>query len=391
MIDTVSSKSIYYNELSISPEESVDFWKLTTDGRLINDNDADLYLTNENGDYIDETGKPVAKKDAVKLLDTDTNSVSQALIQYIGMDRASEILGVNPSDMGNYDEKTLQDVLGMNSDIVARLSVNGQLSYDDLSMEQKQKLMGELLMKQGAGQQRDSGKGWYGDTVAEFKVTDNWDGYSIGFDQSMPNGEYDKFVVDIVHSRDAMSYFGSKGNQELKEKYNALDSSKYYKKDLDGKIINAFSVDKVQTVDNLWSRSFDQTMFQHPFFGSIQGNTLAADNPFFSTFGIKSKSYEQRVMILNQATTLRGINLTSIGQDPSIVGWSKRWLTHQKTPASGSQYDWLSSDGCIVNTDENMQFIDSNLNSWQLYNGFNMGTVINEDWSTLNRNMYGYH
>jgi hypothetical protein len=259
MIDTVSSKSIYYNELSISPEESVDFWKLTTDGRLINDNDADLYLTNENGDYIDETGKPVAKKDAVKLLDTDTNSVSQALIQYIGMDRASEILGVNPSDMGNYDEKTLQDVLGMNSDIVARLSVNGQLSYDDLSMEQKQKLMGELLMKQGAGQQRDSGKGWYGDTVAEFKVTDNWDGYSIGFDQSMPNGEYDKFVVDIVHSRDAMSYFGSKGNQELKEKYNALDSSEYYKKDLDGKIINAFSVDKVQTVDNLWSRSFDQT------------------------------------------------------------------------------------------------------------------------------------
>ncbi|MDC7124041.1 MAG: hypothetical protein PQJ46_00640 [Spirochaetales bacterium] len=137
-------------------EESVvsaDYWKLTTDGRLLNDNDADLYLANENGQYLDENGNVVAKKDAKKIIDTDINSVSQALIQYVGLDRAAEILGVNPADFGNYDNQTMEDVLGMSSELAARLAVNGQLSFDNLSIEKQQKLMGELLLKEGAGQQ----------------------------------------------------------------------------------------------------------------------------------------------------------------------------------------------------------------------------------------------
>ncbi|WP_020614693.1 hypothetical protein [Sediminispirochaeta bajacaliforniensis] len=92
-------------------DSSADYWKLTTDGRLLNDNKADLYLADAEGNYIYENGK------RVKLVDTETRSVSQSLIQYIGMDRASELLGVNPADMSNYNEQTLQDVLGMSSDM----------------------------------------------------------------------------------------------------------------------------------------------------------------------------------------------------------------------------------------------------------------------------------
>ncbi|MCF6334909.1 MAG: hypothetical protein L3J12_04145 [Spirochaetales bacterium] len=369
---------------------SADFWKLTTDGRLINDNDADLYLTNTNEEYIDENGNVVDKKDAVKLIDTDTNSVSQALIQYVGMDRAAEMLGVNPADLGNYDDQTLQDVVGMSSDMVARLAVNGQLSFDDFSLDQQQKLVGELLLKSD-GQSWEDGKGWNSDSIAEFNISDNWNGYSIGFDQTMTNGEYNKFVVDIVHSRDTMSYFGSTGNQSLKEKFNGMDSSMYFKKDLDGNIISAFSVDQVQTVDNLWGSNFDQTTVQHSFFGTIQGNTLAANDPFFSTYGQSSGSYPTNVFVSAMAQTLGGINVNSGGYDPNPEASRYRWLTHQKTPTTGSKYSWLSSDGCIVNTDENQQYIKNTLNNWQLYNGFNMGTAINEDWSNLIRNMYAYY
>ena len=368
-------------------DSSADYWKLTTDGRFLNDNDADLYLTNEDGEYMDANGNVVDKDNAVKLIDTETSSISQALIQYVGMDRAAEMLGVNPSNMGNYDNQTLQDVLGMSSDLTAKTVVNGQLSFDSLSLDQQQKLMGELLMKESGLTWSNSDK-WHGNDDAEFKITDNWDGYSVGFDQTMTNGEYDKFVVDIVHKRDAMSYLGSIGNQNYKEKYNALDSSVYTKKDLNGNSISSFSVDQVQTVDNLWNSDygFDNSTSQHPFFGSIQGNTIAPNSQFFSVFGQRSENFNMDVLVSAYAQTLSGIITDSGGYDPNNKD-SGRWLTHQYSPASNP---WLSSDGCIINNDYNQNVINNTLNNWTLYNNFHMGTIINEDWSELYRNLYGY-
>ena len=390
--DSFSPESPIFPCISPYLEESVvtaDYWKLTTDGRLINDNDADLYLTNTNGEYVDKNGNVVDKKDAVKVIDTDTNSVSQALIQYVGMDKAAEMLGVNPADLGNYDDQTLKDVVGMSSDMVARLAVNGQLSFDDLSQDQQQKLMGELLLKND-GQSWEAGKGWNGDSIADFNISDNWNGYSIGFNQTMTNGEYNKFVVDIVHNRDAMSYFGSTGNQDLKEKFNGMDSSIYFKKDLDGNIISAFSVDQVQTVDNLWSSSFDATTAKHPFFGTIQGNTIAANRSFFSVFRQRSRDYNMNLFVSAYAQTLSGINIDGSGNDPqNMLGG--RWLTHQRTLKDNSnKFSGLAGDGCILNTDANQFLINSTLSNWNLYGGFNMGTIIGEDWSELYRSLYAY-
>jgi len=368
-------------------DSTQDYWKLTTDGRLLNDNEADLYLSDNEGNYIkDENG------DHITLVEAKTGSISQSLIQYIGMDRAAEMLGVNPADLGNYDNQTICDVLGKTRNGLAQEVLNGQTSFESLSLDQQQKMMGELLMKNsGLSWSDDPNKKWTGNDNAEFKITDDWDGYSIGFDQTMTNGEYDKFVVDIVHNRDVLSYLGSTGDQNLKEAYNAKDSSMYLKKNLSGYTKSAFSVDQVQTVDNLWTGDFDKSTAQHPFFGAIQGNTIAANNPFFSIYGQSSLDYDQNVFTSNQATTLSGINLTDMGQDPSISGWSDRWLTHQRTLKESSNSFWgLASDGCIVNTDANMQNINNTLNSWQLYNGFNMGTIINDDWSKLYRSLNEY-
>ncbi|MDC7124040.1 MAG: hypothetical protein PQJ46_00635 [Spirochaetales bacterium] len=165
----------------------------------------------------------------------------------------------------------------------------------------------------------------------------------------------------------------------------------YYKKNLNGNKISSFPVNQVQTVDNLWSSNYDSTTTQHPFFGLIQGNTIAANDPFFSIFGQSSGLFKNDVFVSSYAQTLSGIKIDSGGLDPNPNASEDRWLTHQKTPLSGSNNSWLSSDGCIVNTDKNQQYINNTLNSWQLYSGFNMGTIINEDWNELYRRMYAYY
>jgi hypothetical protein len=366
-----------------SYDSSQDFWLNKLDGTLVDNGSSNLDV-----EYRDPvTGEIKVKKNVIE---SETGSVSQSLIQYLGMDRAAQLLGVNPANMGNYDEQTIHDVLGMDPEMVARLSVNGQMSFNDLSLDQQQKLMGELLLKQGADQTWDAENGWHGaseEDIATFKLSDDWDGYTVGFDGTMTNGEYDKFVVDIVHDRDAMSYFGSIGDQALKEKFNGLDSSVYFKKDLDGNVISTFSVDGVQTVDNLWSENFDQTTANYSIFGNIQGNTLTPGESFFSTYGMDSGSFPSDVLVSAYAQTFSGINVDSSGYDPDNKEGG-RWLTHQYSPAINP---WLSSDGCIVNTDENQLYINNTLNSWNLYSGFNMGTVINEDWSNFYRSLYAYY
>ncbi|OQY30940.1 MAG: hypothetical protein B6241_15040 [Spirochaetaceae bacterium 4572_59] len=368
-------------------DSSGDFWKLTSDGRLLNDNDADLYLTNENGDYLDINGNIADKGNAVKLIDSEATSISQALIQYIGMDRAAEMLGVNPSDMGNYDNQTVCDVLGKTKDCLAQEVINGQTSFDSLSQVQQQKLMGELLMKDQNLNWSNADK-WSGNKDAEFKITDNWNGYSIGFDQTMANGEYDKFVVDIVHNRDVLSYLGSTGDRTLRKKYNAQDSSVYYKKDLEGTVLDQFEIDQVQTVDNsFYNEASQPTGYKYPY-GSIQGNTIKAYSPFITMYGASSTKFEQMTYLLKDGLTIDGGSFDSEGNWSGFESPNRDapWKQHQQNNEDTNPLTLLYSDGCIVNKDENTSIINQNLGNWGVYSQYNMGTIINDDW----RYFYGY-
>ncbi|WP_020614692.1 hypothetical protein [Sediminispirochaeta bajacaliforniensis] len=254
--------------------------------------------------------------------------------------------------------------------------------------------MGELLLKEGAGQTWDASNGWHGDSIADFKITDNWAGYSIGFDQSMTNGEYDKFVVDIVHTRLAESFLGSRGDRDLRNEYNKLDSSEYIKKSIDGNSISHFFIDNVQTVDNTLSASLSQPTGYYSAFGRVQGNTIKADSPFFTSYGSGSSKFRLMTFLLKNGETIDG---GSFGADGNWSGFPSPnrdapWKEHQATPGLDfleKPLDYLISDGCIVNTDANQLIITKNLSDWKVFPQFNMGTVIHEDWSAL-RGYYGH-
>ena len=177
-----------------SYDSSADYWKLTRDGRLINDNKVGLTWA--------DTGEMIVEN-------SDTGSISQALIQYVGMERAEELLGSNFRNSDLYDIQTLVDVLGITENQAAEIKIRGQLN-GEISVTQQQKLLGEALMKNN-GLEWES-NGWYGNDDASFKITDKNVAGQITFSDKMINGVFEKFTLTANVSRNELSYRGSIGD-----------------------------------------------------------------------------------------------------------------------------------------------------------------------------------
>lgn len=114
--------------------------------------------------------------------------------------------------------------------------------------------------------------------------------------------------MDRVIDRNVLSYLGSRDSKS-RTKYNSLDESIFYKKRLDGSTVDSFS-ESVQSVDNIFGS--DQS-FNHPIWGSIQGNTLAANSDYFTRYGQSSDSFEQMVFVNHDASTIDGGHIGSDG------------------------------------------------------------------------------
>ncbi len=329
--------------LLASYDASGDYWKLLKDGTLIFDGRRELYIT-----YIDETGKEVEKMVEGS---GETGSMAASLVQYLGQERAEELLNrvkgkIFPwdnkiADISTYDDKTLRDVLNLTQDEVLALRANKLLwksKYSTLTAIEKQKLIGEALMKsQGMSDDNPSQK-WQGNCA--FRLSDStFNDYSIGVTRG-EQGSYDWFTVEAYEIRkpDAYKVAGTNDKGEWTEYYPKYADNTdliFIKRDLNGKILDKyivpFTMNHVDTAGDTkyWDKRFTtyDVRYHNYSLGDIQGNTIMTD------YDMRIIPYPPKVFGVNKVFLMSNARIASgetIGIDGRRLGYPNdaRWLGH---------------------------------------------------------------
>jgi len=334
-----------------------DFWKLTEKGTLVWDGKTSLYDWNGN-----------------LLIDDTARSMSRALARYLGFERAEEILGKPLDDLSAYDEQTLLDVTGYTEHQLKCLaSASGTDAYDSLSLEEKQKLAGEALMKSRGMAWEGQ---WTGGENVLFTFTDLMPAGRIYIsNRLLSSGEYEKFTVSASVSRDPLSYTSEMGDLVNQR----LDSVRFVKQDLAGEIISSLEAGSVHTVDVMLTNKNHDNLdqyFYHPVYGKIQGNTIAPGS-FYTRFGMDSAGFDEPVWVMHDTKTIDGTRIYSDGNADPAAGRSGRWLWHQNRTA-GKEEDFVNacSDGCFIFTTDDWCRINTELYDWGLQSGYDIATDL---------------
>ncbi len=341
---------------------SADYWKLTRDGKLINDNKVALTWA--------DTGEMVVEN-------SETSSISQALTQYLGMERAEELLGSNLMNSDLYDTQTLKDVLKLSDSEINRIQHSGTLSGLAISESQMLCLAGEALMKNNGLEWENNG--WYGNDNASFKITDKNLAGQITFSDTMKNGEFEKFTLTALVDRDKNSYKGTLGDLTNQ----ALDRVKLEKRDLDGNLIGSHDYNGFQTVDIMNNKEKYNQPYKDPVHGNIQGNTIEAGT-FWSRIG-QTSNFPEKVWVIQDASTIDGTAIDSSGNASGVFKYNRegRSLWHQNRTKDQDKFyktDFrnYAVDGCFGTSTDIWKQLNYDVYNWGARDGYDVMTVLEE-------------
>lgn len=358
-----------------------DNWKLTMDGRLLNDGRARALaeILNDDGSrgWVEVAGSGAE------------DSTAAALVAYLGEERALELFGGSVYDVSRYDDQTLQDVLGLDPvDIKAMRRSPGEAESvialaDD---ESRRRLIGEALMKDAGIVWDASAQGGAGAWIGEGAGLRLCDGEIHGSAalRSIGGGAYERYSITSEVERGYGAYDvwkdGVKGGLE-----GGTNRLSYTKWDLDsGEQLATLVAGGVwNTVDNSYGQlnaagiPIGTDKRYALFDGSvIQANTIARGS-FVSRWALlgSRKFEDQDVLILSDATTVAGERLDSAGQR---VGhpYDERWLIHRTGQGT--------SDGCFVFRRREGEFdyfekLLSQLKGWGLYQGYAIAGTLSDE------------
>ncbi|MDY2842746.1 MAG: hypothetical protein SOT81_01995 [Treponema sp.] len=344
-----------------SYDYSADYWRLKADGSIAFDGSRDL-----NVEYYDEWGSLRTKKGYIR---DETGSMSQALAQYVGEERASQILGENWKNGKQYDSQTLKDVLELSDSEIEKVKKTGKLPRN-ITAAQKEKLIGEALMK-NAGMGWENGKGWLNGENFKLKMTDD---ASIGqvIINKTENG-YERFGITAEVLRDPLSYYSTRIQPNGKNSFQGLDYITYYKKDLNGNVSDSFTTDGWQTISNGYKTSYDptgKTEKAYKPYEVYRDDSVATGSTFnMRVGGFKSPHYEGTIYVISDFTTMGG---TYFGPASSTGG---RTLVHsdfnyyynESRKDGVSSYSKVSA-ACFVNSVKAINEMDKQLKSYGLPN-----------------------
>ncbi len=342
-------------------DSSADYWRLKADGSIVFDGSRDL-----NVEYYDEWGNLRVKKGYIT---DETGSMSQALAQYVGEERASQILGENWKNGKQYDSQTLKDVLGLSDSEIEKIKKTGKLPRD-ITLAQKEKLIGEALMK-NAGMGWENGKGWLNGGNLKLKMTDDT---SIGqvIINKTENG-YERFGITAEVLRNPLSYYSTRISPDVKNSFQGLDYITYYKKDLNGNVLDSFTTSGWQTISNGYKTSYDpvgKTEYAYKSNEVYRDDSVDSSSTFnMRVGGFESSHYEGKIYVISDFTTMGG---TYFGPASSTGG---RTLVHsdfnyyydEKYKDGVSDYGKVSA-ACFINSVNAINRMDERLKSYGLPN-----------------------
>ncbi len=340
---------------------SADYWRLKADGSIVFDGSRDL-----NVEYYDEWGNLRVKKGYIT---DETGSMSQALAQYVGEERASQILGENWKNGKQYDFQTLKDVLGLSDSEIEKIKKTGKLPRD-ITLAQKEKLIGEALMK-NAGMCWENDKGWLNGGNLKLKMTDDTSMGQVIINKT-ENG-YERFGITAEVLRNPLSYYSTRISPDVKKSFQGLDYITYYKKDLNGNVLDSFTTSGWQTISNGYKTSYDpvgKTEYAYKPYEVYRDDSVDSSSIFNMRVGdFKSPHYEGTIYVISDFTTMGG---TSFGPASSTGG---RTLVHSDFNYyyNESLNDGVSSFGkvsaaCFINSVDAINRMDERFKSYGLPN-----------------------
>ena len=356
--------------ISQAYESSKDYWKLLRDGTLINDGEGRLLME-------------ILKDDGTRgwqLVEgsEQEHSVASALVHYLGMERATKLLGKNPLNIDLYDSQTLKDVLNVSDQEIQMMQRNPAYAKNRLSginADQLEKLIGEALMKRAGIQWDTLQRVWRGEGTG-IRITDYILPGSAAI-RSLGGKEYERFSVttEILRQEGAYSVWMNgkqgqvgAGNTSIVVKKWNLDS---------GRVVQSYTAEGAwNSVDNSYGqrdRNGNPIGVNQPyqFVGGplVQGNTLAPGALNLRWAQSDSRNFKE-VLILSDTKTISGERILSsgFGEDHPHEG---KWLIHYT--------GYGTSDGCIVSVgEESMKKLMTALKSMGVTRGYVISSKLED-------------
>ena len=337
-------------------DSSKDYWKLKLDGTLEWDGSRDL-----NIEYLDVNGRKKVRKHIAD----DTGSYSRSLVEYIGEDRARELL-----------KRSGQAA-----------AFNGA-AFQALPETERKARLGKLLM-QTAGMAW-SREGWVdGGSNVRYSLTDRKDLGQLVINRN-DDGSYERFAVNAFLFRDPRSWDSNFDNRIANStNKKGLDTLLYEKRDLKGGVIASTLYTGIQSVDVYKRDDAAGIDRDQPYFifgkGLRQGNTLVGDfnMTYFppETKGLPSGEYyaDAGNFLITKGTTISGLHIGATGNsNPAQAGgrWWEHWAPRQ------------NSDGCIIPTQVSHRQMMQQFNTWRIPMGYSVKSNIYE--STFRRTPFVY-
>jgi hypothetical protein len=321
-------------------ESSGDYWKLTKEGRLVNDGRARLLV-----EIVNDDGTPGWR--LAEGSDSET-SVAASLVHYLGESRAMELLGTSLCCVSNYDDQTLRDVLNLDAvdiKVIRGNPTEAQRVISSASPGQLERLLGEALMKDAGIAWLEKESVWSG-TGEGLSLTDGalhgssavrstgvgtYERYSITADIERFGGAYEVWM-------DGVKGDVGDGNTRVSFTKWDIDSGEQVATILAGGAWNSVDNSYGQTDSGGNPIGADQP-YKIAFGPTIQGNTIA-EGPLNLRWAQNGSNPEWGdVLILSDTHTIAGDSILADGRRPGYPG-EDRWLLHST--------GFGSSDGCIV-------------------------------------------
>jgi hypothetical protein len=367
-IENHKSGTEAFRAYATSYDSSGDYWKLKLDGTIEWDGSKDL-----NVEYRDEEGNIHTKEGHIKDI---TGSFSQSLAQYIGTERAEQILGSSVNDLSLYDNQTLKDVFGMNGECVQAVRGNTaamEAFLAGMSVAQREKMIGEALMKK-SGMSWGS-DGWTGGTDFTVAMTDVDNLGQIVINRNA-DGSYDRFGVSAVINRDVLSMYSLRKNNTSRD-HQGLDTMTLGKRDLNGNVLDTNVTDGWQTVANGYTDGTRERQRAFTEDSVFRGATIAPDHEFYMRFGNFGghDTFGGSYFIINRAQTVDGTFVPVDGNS------GDRWLGHSNylNKYNRSDNGGLISAGCFMNYMNTVNSVQEQLNNWGIDYTYDVQSVIRQE------------
>lgn len=220
----------------------------------------------------------------------------------------------------------------------------------------------------------ENGKGWLNGGNFKLKMSDDTPIGQVIINKT-ENG-YERFGITAEVLRNPLSYYSTRISRDVKKSFQGLDYITYYKKDLNGNVLDSFTTSGWQTISNGYKTSYDpvgKTEYAYKPYEVYRDDSVDSSSTFNMRVGdFESSHYEGKIYVISDFTTMGG---TYFGPGSSTGG---RTLVHSD---SNKIYDdngnWVNSivyDGgkvsaaCFINSVAAINEMDKRLKSYGLPN-----------------------